>query len=222
MKKAVVLLSGGLDSATVLAYAKNSFDCYCLSIAYGQKHVLELNAAKKIAELNQVAEHKIIDYDMRWIGKNALTSQEIPVPKNQLNVDVPDTYVPARNIVMLSLALAWAEALNCSDIFIGVNAVDFSGYPDCTPQFIAAFQNMASVSTVTGKAQGININAPLLSLSKAEIIKLGTSLGVDYSLTTSCYDPNPEGEACGACDACRLRHQGFLEAKIPDPTVYSK
>lgn len=220
-KKAVILLSGGLDSITVLAQARQQgFSCYALSFDYGQKHNVELDAAKKIAIRYAVIEHKIIKLDMGTIGGSALTDDKISVPNTQQN-GIPVTYVPARNTVFLALALGWAEVLNAHHIFIGVNAVDYSGYPDCRPAFIEAFQNLASVATKAGvEGEELTIHTPLISLSKAEIIKTGTQLGVDYSLTISCYNANEKGMACGKCDACRLRSTGFAEAGIIDPTCY--
>ena len=220
--KAVILLSGGLDSSTVLAIAKKqNFDCYALTVNYGQRHTIEIDRAKKIAENFGVKQHKVINLDMRWIGASALTS-DIPVPKDREEDDsIPITYVPARNTILLSLTLGWAEALCAHNIFIGVNAVDYSGYPDCRPEFIKSFEDTANLATREGvEGRKFKINAPLIKMSKAEIIKKGTELGVDYSMTISCYDPDEKGKACGECDACKLRHEGFLKAKIPDPTNY--
>lgn len=225
-KPAVVLLSGGLDSSTVLAIArKEGHSCYAITFRYGQRHGPEIRAAEKIAAGLGVKEHKMVDIDLRVFGGSALTA-DIEVPKgrtaDEMRSTVPITYVPARNTIFLAYALAWAEVLDCSDIFIGVNAVDYSGYPDCRPEFIDAFEKMANLATkaaVEGKIK-LNIHTPLISLSKAEIIRQGTKLGVDYSLTISCYDPNQAGDACGDCDSCILRKKGFSEAGINDPTRY--
>ena len=226
-KKAVLLLSGGLDSTTALAIAKSQdFSIYALSFAYGQRHNHELIAAKKIAEKMGVVEHRIITIDLGGFGGSALTEAGISVPKDrnseQLSNGIPITYVPARNTIFLSFALAWAEVLKAYDIFIGVNAVDYSGYPDCRPEFIKSFEQTANLATAYGMEVGkhITIQTPLIALTKAEIIKKGIELGVDYSLTTSCYDPNPQGVACGHCDACQLRLKGFSENKINDPVQY--
>jgi 7-cyano-7-deazaguanine synthase len=220
-KKAVVLLSGGLDSATVLAYARNQdFDCYCLSLDYHQRHIAELFAAKNVAKVMGAAAHKTAQLDLSLFGGSALTDDSIAVPESATE-GIPITYVPARNTIMLSLALAWAEVLQAQDIFIGVNALDYSGYPDCRGEYVKAFQNMANLATksaVEGKA--ITIHAPLIDMTKAEIVKLGTTLGVDYAMTVSCYQADSEGEACGLCDSCRLRREGFLAAGLADPTRY--
>ena len=220
-KKAVVLLSGGLDSATTLAIARQAgFDCYALSFDYGQRHRCELVAASKVAEQAGVQAHKTITLNLNEIGGSALTDNSISVPKT-VSEGIPITYVPARNTVFLSLALGWAEVLGANDIFIGVNAVDYSGYPDCRPEFIEAFQRVANLATRAGvEGQKISINAPLIHLTKSQIIQRGNDLGVDYSLTISCYDPDKTGKACGACDSCRLRREGFLQAGLPDPTKY--
>lgn len=226
--KAVVLLSGGLDSTTVLAIAKNlGYDVYALSFRYGQRHEIELQRAIKIAEMMGVCEHAVIDIDLRKFGGSALTA-DIDVPKHKDGIttasEIPITYVPARNTIFLSYALAWAEVLEAPDIFIGVNAVDYSGYPDCRPEFIEAFEKMANLAIkacVEGK-MSISIRAPLIYMSKADIITLGTKLGVDYSMTITCYDPSPEGLACGECDACILRKNAFVKAGIPDPTSYQQ
>ena len=224
-KPAVVLLSGGLDSTTVLAYAqRQGYRCYALSFRYGQRHELELAQAKAIADRMEVARHVIIDFDLRQFGGSALTA-DIDVPKSasvaQMPSGIPVTYVPARNTIFLSFALAWAETLNARDIFIGVNATDYSGYPDCRPEFIAAFVHLANLATKVGieHQDGFQIHAPLMQLSKAQIISLGLSLGVDYAETTSCYDPLPSGAPCGACDACLLRAKGFQEAGVADPLI---
>lgn len=224
--RAVVLLSGGVDSSTTLAIAKSEgFDVHALSFQYGQKHALELEAAKRIAAAFSVANHIIVMIDLRKFGGSALTS-DVDVPKGrseeEIGTGIPITYVPARNTIFLSFAMAWAEVLGAQDIFIGVNALDYSGYPDCRPEFIAAFERMANLATkqgVEGEAK-FSIRAPLINLSKAEIIEKGTSLGVDYSLTLSCYDPSAGGEACGECDSCRLRQKGFAEAGLADPIAY--
>ena len=223
-KKAIILSSGGLDSTTVMAVAKNQeFDIFSLSFDYGQRHRLELNAAKKIAEKMGVSRHLVINVNMRDIGGSALTDG-IDVPKNSSFTDeeIPVTYVPARNTIFLSFALAWAEVLGAEDIFIGVNALDYSGYPDCRPEYIQAFQNMANLATKAGveKKSKIHIQTPLIHMTKAEIIRLGVSLGVDYSLTHSCYDPSSDGKSCGECDSCILRKKGFQEAGIKDPITY--
>ncbi|MCX7627160.1 MAG: 7-cyano-7-deazaguanine synthase QueC [Methylophilaceae bacterium] len=219
MKKAVVLLSGGLDSATVLAIAKSEgYACHCLSLDYHQRHVAELNAAKRVAAALEATEHRIIQLDLSVFGGSALTDPAIAVPQAPTD-GIPVTYVPARNTIMLSLALAWAEVLGARDIFIGVNAVDYSGYPDCRLEYIAAFERMANLATkaaVEGKT--IRIHTPLIHLSKAQIIQRGLALGVDYGLTVSCYQADASGRACGRCDSCRIRREGFLAAGIADPT----
>jgi len=225
-KKAVVLSSGGLDSTTVMAIAKNEgYLIYSLSFSYGQRNFIELEAAGKVAEIIGVKKHLVINLDLNKIGGSALTDS-INVPKNRdeeaISTDIPVTYVPARNTIFLSYALAWAEVIKSSDIFIGVNAIDYSGYPDCRPEYIEAFEKMANLATKAG-VEGltkIKINTPLLNMSKARIIKKGIELGVDYSLTHSCYDPNPDGVACGRCDSCILRKNGFIEAGVKDPTKY--
>ena len=224
--KAIVLLSGGLDSSTILAMAKNQgFDLYAMSFAYGQRQHVELQAAKTIAEHFGVKEHRLVEINLRAFGGSALTD-DIEVPKDRdesaMGAGIPLTYVPARNTIFLSYALAWAEVLEAKDIFIGVNAVDYSGYPDCRPEFIEAFTKMANLATKIGTQNNehISIHAPLIDLSKADIIKMGSDLNVDYSLTHSCYDPI-EGLACGHCDACILRRQGFEAANIDDPTSYA-
>ncbi|PKN84130.1 MAG: 7-cyano-7-deazaguanine synthase QueC [Deltaproteobacteria bacterium HGW-Deltaproteobacteria-1] len=228
MKKAVVLLSGGIDSVTTLAIARSmGFSIYALSFRYGQRHMIELEAAKRIAQSNAVQQHLIVDIDLRQIGGSALTG-DLPVPKsrnvNDMRRDVPITYVPARNTIFLSYALAWAEVIGSCDIFIGVNALDYSGYPDCRPEFIESYERMANLATragVEGK-QKLTIHAPLLHLSKAQIIRKGVELGVDYSLTHSCYDPDGEGAACGQCDSCLLRLKGFHDAGLSDPVRYKE
>lgn len=220
-KKAIVLLSGGLDSITVLALAKQQgYQCYALSFDYGQRHNAELIAADRIARDYQVAAHKIIKLDLGTIGGSALTDSHIAVP-DTLQPGIPVTYVPARNTIFLSFALGWAEVLQLSDIFIGVNAVDYSGYPDCRPEFINAFQQLANLATKAGvEGERFTIHTPLIALSKAEIIKQGYQLGVDYQRTVSCYSADEQGRACQVCDACRLRKMGFAEAGVPDPTRY--
>jgi 7-cyano-7-deazaguanine synthase len=220
-KKALILLSGGLDSITVLALAqKQGFLCYTLSFNYGQRHNAELIAAQKIATHYGVAEHKIIHLGLDAIGGSALTDKHIAVPQT-LQTGIPVTYVPARNTIFLSFALGWAEVLQCDDIFIGVNAVDYSGYPDCRPEFIQAFQTLANLATKAGvEGEVIKIHTPLIALSKAQIIQQGLALGIDYSQTVSCYSADTEGRACGTCDACRLRKIGFQEAGVTDPTRY--
>lgn len=224
IRKAVVLVSGGLDSATVLAIAKSKgFECYAMSFAYGQRHNVELDCAKHICKATNVAEHIIIDIDLTKWGGSALTSASINVPdhNSERTNSIPVTYVPARNMIFLSFAVGWAEVLGARDIFIGVNSVDYSGYPDCRPEFIKAFAECARVGTkAADEGWAFAINAPLQILDKSEIIKLGSDLGVDYSLTHSCYNPSPEGKACGKCDSCEIRRNGFLDAGIVDPTDY--
>jgi 7-cyano-7-deazaguanine synthase len=222
-RRAVCLLSGGLDSSTTLALARrDGFDCYALSFDYGQRHRVELEAAARVAQSLGAAQHLVVRIDLRVFGGSALTS-EIEVPKGralaEMTADIPVTYVPARNTVFLSFALAWAEVLRVSDIFIGANALDYSGYPDCRPEYIAAYERMANLATKAG-VEGLThmkIHTPLIRLSKAEIVKLGTELGVDFSLTHSCYDPDAAGRACGQCDSCLLRQKGFEEAGMVDP-----
>jgi len=223
MKKAVVLLSGGLDSSTCLALAKQKNDvCFALSFSYGQKHSPELIAAKKIAQYFHVDQHEIISLPMGHWGGSALTDPSTPVLDYTGKSEIATTYVPARNTIFLAIALGWAEALKAQSIFIGVSSVDYSGYPDCRPQYIEAFQKLATLATKTGvEANPIMIEAPLLHLSKAETIALGASLGVDYSITISCYRANANGLACGTCDSCELRKRGFKEAGVKDPTLYS-
>jgi 7-cyano-7-deazaguanine synthase len=224
MTDAVVLLSGGLDSTTALAVAREAgHRCYALTVRYGQLHQVELEAAARVAKALGVVDHQIIEVDLRPLATSALTSAGIAVPKDRslseigAPGDVPSTYVPARNTVLLSLALAWAETLSARDIYLGVNVLDASGYPDCRPEFVTAFEALAQVAT---RAGGFHIHAPLIELSKADIIRLGTRLGVDYAITHSCYDP-VDGRACGRCDACALRRKGFAEAGVPDPTRYA-
>lgn len=215
-RRAVVLLSGGLDSATTLAIAKKEgYTCYALSFRYGQRHAIELACASRVAQALGATEHRIFDIDLACFGGSALTDPAITVPHEPGAPDqIPPTYVPARNTIFLSLALAWAETLDCYDLFIGVNALDYSGYPDCRPAFIEAFERLANLATRSADRpdQHITVHAPLLHLTKADIIRKGLELGVDYSLTTSCYDPAPDGTACGTCDSCRLRAKGFAEA----------
>ncbi len=220
--KAVVLLSGGLDSATTLAIAQDrQFDCYALSVNYGQRHDAELQAAQKVAEALDAAAHKIITVDLTAFGGSALTDASIAVPTAGESTGIPATYVPARNTIMLSLALAWAETLQCRDIFTGVNAVDYSGYPDCRPEFIHAFETMANLATKAAiEGDKLTIHAPLIDLPKKDIILTGLALGVDYSLTVSCYQADAAGHACGICDACRIRRAGFADANVADRTRY--
>jgi 7-cyano-7-deazaguanine synthase len=223
MKPAVVLLSGGLDSATVLALAREQgYVCHCLSLDYGQRHGAELQAAAQVAADLGATAHRVLKLDLGQLGGSALTDTSIAVPTGGVEPGIPVTYVPARNTIMLSLALAWAEVLKAQDIFLGVNAVDYSGYPDCRPEFIGAFEALANLATkaaVEGKA--LKLHAPLISLSKAQIIAEGARLGVDYALTVSCYQADAEGRACGLCDSCRLRCAGFADAGLADPTRYA-
>jgi 7-cyano-7-deazaguanine synthase len=221
MDKAVVMVSGGLDSATVLAIAREQkFECYAISFHYGQRHGAELKAAARVAENLGAVEHKIINVALDEIGGSALTDHSIDVP-DKPGEGIPMTYVPARNTVFLALALGWAEVLRTYNIFIGVNAVDYSGYPDCRPEYIHAFEQMANLGTKAGVEGGrFKIHTPLIKMSKAEIIKKGQALGVDFSITVSCYSADIAGRACGRCDSCRLRSKGFKEAGLPDPTVY--
>ena len=226
-KKAVVLLSGGLDSATTLAIAcSDGFQCCALTFAYGQRHKREIEAAKKVAQSLRAAEHRIIEIDLAAFGGSALTDEAIDVPRDRAGLDgstqIPVTYVPARNTIFLSYALAWAEVMGAFDIFIGVNSTDYSGYPDCRAEFIAAFEttaNLATAAAIEGRGR-YNIHAPIIELTKARIITTGTKLGVDYSLTHSCYDPDAHGRSCGRCDSCRLRLKGFAEAGLKDPIEY--
>lgn len=225
MKPAVVLLSGGLDSTTTLAVAmRDGFAPHAMTFRYGQRHEIEVDAARRVARANHVAEHVVVDVDLRAFGGSALTS-DIEVPKNRsthaMTKGIPVTYVPARNTIFLSFALSWGEVLGAQDIFIGVNAVDYSGYPDCRPEYVAAYEKMANLATRAGvEGRATQIRTPLIDLSKADIIRLGASLGVDYSLTTSCYDPTVHNVACGQCDSCTLRLKGFAEAGIKDPIRY--
>lgn len=222
-KRAVVLLSGGLDSATCLAFAtKQQFACYALSINYGQRHQSELAAATKLAKHYVCEEHRVLDLDVGQFGGSALTDDKISVPAGeQLSEGIPVTYVPARNTLMLAAALGWAEVLGANDIFVGVNAVDYSGYPDCRPEYIDAFNALAKLATKNGvEGNPITVRAPLQNCSKEDIIKMGVDLNVDYALTVSCYQADESGAACGTCDACRLRKDGFVHAGVPDPTRY--
>ena len=221
MPRAVVLVSGGLDSATVLAIAREQgCECYGLSFDYGQRHRIELDAAQRVTKSLGAVAHKLVQLDIGWMGGSALTDTRLNVP-HQPSAGIPITYVPARNTIFLSIALGWAEVLNARDIFIGVNAVDYAGYPDCRPEFIQAFQNLANLGTRAGlEGHGFRVHAPLIHLSKGEIIATGVRLGVDYALTLSCYEPDAVGQACGTCDSCRLRAQGFAAAGVPDPTPY--
>jgi len=226
MASAVLLLSGGLDSTTMLAYAADKgFDVHALTFRYGQRHAAEIEAARRVAKSYHVRDHVVVDIDLRTFGGSALTA-DIDVPKDRLDADlangIPVTYVPARNTIFLSFGLAWSEVLGASDIFIGVNALDYSGYPDCRPEYVAAYQRMANLAT-KGGVEGtlpVRIQTPLLHLTKRQIVELGHSLGVDYALTLSCYDPSDDGRACGHCDSCQLRRRGFAEAGVADPTRY--
>lgn len=225
--KAIVLLSGGLDSATTLAMArKEGFACHALTFRYGQRHSREIEAARRVAQSIGAVEHRLIEIDLRALGGSALTDSRIDVPKDRPDLgdsaDIPPTYVPARNTIFLSYALAWAEVLGAFDIFLGVNSTDYSGYPDCRAEFITAFEAMANLATaaaVQGKGR-YRIHTPIIEMTKGEIIRTGTGLGVDYSLTHSCYDPDPQGRSCGRCDSCRLRLKGFAEAGLTDPISY--
>ena len=224
MKRAVVLLSGGMDSAVVLALARErGFACHALSVAYGQRHASELQAAARVAAMLGAAEHKVVDVDLRSIGGSALTA-DIAVPQHDrvhADDEIPVTYVPARNTIMLSVALGWAEVLGADDIYCGVNAVDYSGYPDCRPAFIAAFEELANLATKAGvEGRHLHVHAPLIALSKADIVREGMRLGVDFSATVSCYRADAQGRACGQCDACGLRAEGFVQAGVADPTRY--
>jgi 7-cyano-7-deazaguanine synthase len=224
-KRAVVLLSGGLDSATVLAIAREQgYATYALSFDYGQRHKVELNAAKRVAAAFGVVEHRILNFDLTQWGGSALTDTSIDVPTTETS-GIPITYVPARNTIFLSLALAWAETLNAPNIFAGMNAVDYSGYPDCRPEYVAAFQTMARLATRAGvevhdDCESLNIHTPIIQLTKADIVKEGVRLGVDYAMTVSCYQADADGRACGLCDSCRLRREGFAAAGMVDPTRY--
>jgi 7-cyano-7-deazaguanine synthase len=221
-KRAIVLLSGGLDSSTVLAMARDrGFECYALSVHYGQRHSAELDAARRIAVSLGAKEHRLMGVDLAGIGGSALTDGGIAIPETPAD-GIPVTYVPARNTLLLSLALGWAEVVGAADIFVGVNAVDYSGYPDCRPEFIEAFEGLARLATKAGvEGTRFTINAPLIAMSKADIIRTGSELGVDFSMTVSCYQARPDGAGCGKCDACRLRAAGFAAARVPDPTRYA-
>ena len=220
-KKAVVLVSGGIDSSTTLALAiKKNYSCFALTINYGQRHHIEIEFAKRICKVFNVEAHKVIDIDLTSIGGSALTDPAIQVPESHAS-GIPVTYVPARNTIMLSIALGWAEVIDADAIFVGANAVDYSGYPDCRPEYIKSFEKMANLATKRGlEGRLISINAPLIDMTKAEIIKLGESLNVDFSATVSCYQANSSGVACGACDSCRIRRDGFEKAGVQDPTIY--
>lgn len=222
-RKAVVLVSGGLDSTTVLAMARaEGYQCYTMAFDYGQRHRAELKAAERISKQLGAMEHKVIELDLSSIGGSALTDSSIDVPEER-SEGIPITYVPARNTVFLSIALGWAEVLSANDIFIGVNAVDYSGYPDCRPDYIAAYETMANLATKVGvEGDQLTIQTPLMQLSKSDIISKGLALGVDYGLTVSCYQANDQGQACGKCDSCYLRHEGFIEQGIADPTRYAQ
>jgi 7-cyano-7-deazaguanine synthase len=222
-KLAVVLISGGLDSATVLAIARSQgFDCFCISFDYGQRHRVELDAAARVVDLLGATEHRVVPIDLAAFGGSALTDVKLDVPvSGVVENQIPITYVPARNTVFLSLALVWAEVLGARDIFIGINAVDYSGYPDCRPEFVAAFESLANLATKAGvEGQPFTIHTPLIELSKGDIIQEGLRLGLDYGLTVSCYQPTDDGAGCGWCDSCRLRRQGFEAAGVADPTRY--
>jgi 7-cyano-7-deazaguanine synthase len=221
LRKAVVLLSGGLDSATALAIANaDGFQCHALSLDYGQRHRAELAAARRVADAIGVVEHKVLPLSLDAIGGSALTDRSIAVPEHG-GEGIPVTYVPARNTVFLALALGWAEVIGATDLFVGVNAVDYSGYPDCRPEFIRAFEQLANLATKAGvEGESFRVHAPLIELSKAEIIRRGTALGVDYGMTVSCYQADEAGTACGVCDSCRLRAEGFAAAGVTDPTRY--
>lgn len=221
--KAVVLLSGGLDSATTLALARaDGFACHALTFDYGQRHRTEIEAARRVARSLGAAGHRVVPFDLSWMGGSALTDRSIAVPTTA-STGIPVTYVPARNTVFLSVALGWAEVLGAQDIYIGVNAVDYSGYPDCRPEYMQAFERLANLATRAGvEGRLFHLHMPLIQLCKHEIIQAGTRLGVDYALTLSCYDPDAEGRACGVCDSCRFRAQGFEAAGIPDPTRYRR
>jgi 7-cyano-7-deazaguanine synthase len=222
--RAVVLLSGGLDSATTLAIARDAgFDCHCLSLDYGQRHRIELEAAATVATALCASEHRVLHLGLDEFGGSALTDTRIAIPVDGVQPGIPATYVPARNTIMLSLALAWAEVLGSRDIFVGVNAVDYSGYPDCRPEYIAAFETMANLATKAGvEGRKLTVHAPLIDLSKAEIIRIGSKLGIDYRATVSCYQADQQGMACGVCDSCRLRREGFAAAGVADPTPYMR
>lgn len=225
--KAVVLLSGGIDSSTTLAIAREQgFQCYALTYLYGQRHMCEVESAEKLAKFLDAFEHRLIRLDLGTLGGSALTDPAVAVPKDRADLDkptaIPSTYVPARNTIFLSIALAWAEVVGAFDIFFGANAVDYSGYPDCRPEFIAAFEktaNLATAAAIEGKGR-FHIHTPIINMTKAEVILTGVELGVDFSLTHSCYDPDPRGRSCGRCDSCRIRLKGFAEAGLKDPAIY--
>ncbi len=221
--KAVVLLSGGLDSATALALAcDDNFLCYALTFDYGQRHRIELEAAKRVAQSLGAVDHRVVKFDLSWMGGSALTDKSIAVPTAPTE-GIPVTYVPARNTVFLSIALGWAEVLGARDLYIGANAVDYSGYPDCRPEYMRAFEQLANLGTRAGVlGERFRLHTPLMHMRKAEIVRTGTRLGVDYGLTVSCYDPDDAGRACGVCDSCRFRAQGFAAAGVPDPTPYRR
>jgi 7-cyano-7-deazaguanine synthase len=221
-RRAIVLLSGGLDSTTVLAIARaQGMECRTLAVSYGQRHAVELAAARRVSSLLGAVEHREMNVDLAAIGGSALTDSRIAVPEGPTS-GIPVTYVPARNTLFLALALGWAEVADANEIFIGVNAVDYSGYPDCRPEFIAAFEQLAGLATRAGvEGSRFHVRAPLIAMSKAEIIRTGVALGVDYGETVSCYQANPHGQACGRCDSCRLRREGFMAAGVPDPTRYA-
>jgi 7-cyano-7-deazaguanine synthase len=223
LKRAVVLLSGGLDSATALAWARREgFECFCLSVDYGQRHGAELVAAKRIAERHHAAGHRVLKIDLRQFGGSALTDPLIAVPSDGVKPGIPVTYVPARNTILLSLALGWAEVLGAQHLFVGANAVDYSGYPDCRPEYLRAFEALANLATKAAvEGRRIEVRAPLIDLPKAEIVKLALELGIDPAMTVTCYQPDAEGRACGACDACRIRKAGFDAAGVPDSTRYA-
>ena len=220
-KPAVILLSGGLDSATVLALAKSlDYECYAMNINYQQRHSAELHYAKRLAAFYDVKDYKVVDIDLSWLSSSSLTNKSMAIPETS-SKGIPSTYVPARNTMMMTLALAWAETINSLDIFIGVNAIDYSGYPDCREEYISSFEKMANLATKTGvEGAKISIHAPLIKMNKAEIIKLGLEHNVDYSMTVSCYQASEDGHACGKCDSCRLRREGFEKLGIQDPTLY--
>ncbi len=221
--KAIVLLSGGLDSATALALARDDgFSCHALTFDYGQRHRVEIEAAMRVAQSLGAADHRVVKLDLSWMGGSALTDKSIAVPTTPTE-GIPVTYVPARNTVFLSIALGWAEVLGAHDLYIGANAVDYSGYPDCRPEYMRAFEQLANLGTRAGVlGERFRLHTPLMHMHKAEIIRTGTRLGVDYSLTISCYDPDDAGRACGVCDSCRFRAQGFTAAGVPDPTPYRR
>jgi 7-cyano-7-deazaguanine synthase len=223
LKRAVVLLSGGLDSATTLAWARRErFECFCLSVDYGQRHGAELAAAKRIAGVHGAAEHRVVRIDLAQFGGSALTDRSIEVPSAGVREGIPVTYVPARNTILLSLALGWAEVLGAQHLFVGANAVDYSGYPDCRPEYLRAFEALANLATKAAvEGRRIEVRAPLIDRPKAEIVRLALELGVDPAMTVTCYQPDADGRACGLCDACRIRKEGFVAAQVPDSTRYA-